>query len=77
MFVVKSGTIEIVGVTPLGETLITVYKSGQFTGEINTLSGRRALARSRTGEPGEVIEVDRESLLGLVQSGAWSTPANW
>jgi thioredoxin reductase (NADPH) len=68
MFVVKSGTIEIVRVTPLGETLITVYKAGQFTGEINTLSGRRALARSRTGEPGDVIEVDRESLLGLVQS---------
>ncbi|MEO8335786.1 MAG: FAD-dependent oxidoreductase [bacterium] len=68
MFVVKSGTIEVVRVTDLGETLIVLYPAGQFTGEINTLSGRRSLVRSRVGEPGEVIEVDRESMLGLVQS---------
>jgi thioredoxin reductase (NADPH) len=67
MFVVKSGTIEIVRVTDLGETLVSLH-AGQFTGEINTLSGRRALMRSRAGQAGVVIEVDRESLLGLVAS---------
>jgi thioredoxin reductase (NADPH) len=68
MFVVKSGTIEIVKVTPLGETLLALYHAGQFTGEINTLSGRRALVRIRAGDAGEVIEVDRGNLLGLVSS---------
>ncbi len=68
LFVARSATIESARVTDLGETLIAIFKPGQFTGEMNTLSGRRALARSRVGEPGDVIEVDRESLLGLVQS---------
>jgi thioredoxin reductase (NADPH) len=68
MFVVKSGTIEIVRVTDLGETLLALYHAGQFTGEINTLSGRRALVRIRAGEGGEVIEVGRECLLGMVSS---------
>jgi thioredoxin reductase (NADPH) len=67
-FVVSSGTIEVVRVTDHGETLIALYHAGQFTGEINTLSGRRALVRIRAGDAGEVIEVDRVSLLGLVQS---------
>ena len=43
---------------------------GQFTGEVNMLSGRRALVRARAAEPGEVIELDREQLLALVQTDA-------
>ena len=68
LFVVKSGTIEILRVTDQGESLIGFYTAGQFTGEINTLSGRRALVRIRGGEPGDVIEVSRDTLLALVQS---------
>ena len=34
------------------------------------LSGRRALFRVRAGEPGEVIELDRECLQALVQTDA-------
>jgi thioredoxin reductase (NADPH) len=67
-FVVSSGGIEVVRATDHGEALIALYHVGQFTGEINTLSGRRALVRIRASEAGEVIEVDRSSLLGLVQS---------
>ena len=50
------------------ETLIAVHGPGQFTGEVNMLSGRPALVRSRASEPGEVIELDREHLLALVQT---------
>jgi thioredoxin reductase (NADPH) len=67
-FVVSSGGIEVVRATDHVEALIALYHVGQFTGEINTLSGRRALVRIRASEAGEVIEVDRSSLLGLVQS---------
>src|SRR2546427_2137702 len=43
-FVVISGELEAVRPTCATETLITVVRVGQFTGEINTLySGRRAL----------------------------------
>ena len=50
------------------EKLIRALDPGQFTGEINMLSGRRALARARVLEPGEVIEVERDRLLLLVQT---------
>jgi len=52
------------------ETLITIFRAEQFTGEVNTLSDRRALARIRVREDGEVIQVARESLLALIQTDA-------
>jgi thioredoxin reductase (NADPH) len=69
-FVVVSGELEAVRPTSATETLITVFRAGQFTGEVNTLSGRRALARLRARQPGEVIELGRENVLALVQTDA-------
>jgi thioredoxin reductase (NADPH) len=67
-FVVVSGRLEAVRPSAAGEALVAVHGPGQFTGEVNMLSGRRALVRSRATEPGEVIELDREHLLTLVQT---------
>jgi thioredoxin reductase (NADPH) len=68
-FVVTRGQIEIVQPTATGgEVQIAVHGPRQFTGEVNMLSGRRALVRVRVAEPGEVIEMDRERLLTLVQT---------
>lgn len=69
-FVVISGELEAVRPTCATETLITIVRAGQFTGEINTLSGRRALARIRARQDGEVIQLARESVLTLVQTDA-------
>jgi len=69
-FVVISGELEAVRPTCATETLITIVSAGQFTGEINTLSGRRALARIRARQDGEVIQLARESVLALVQTDA-------
>jgi CRP-like cAMP-binding protein len=44
--------------------------TGQFTGERTMRTGRRALTRIRAIEPGEVIELDREQLFGLIQTDA-------
>src|SRR5258708_38995862 len=52
------------------ETLIAFFSAGQFTGEINTRSGRRAMVRIRARQDGEVIDLDRESLRALVQTDA-------
>ena len=70
VFVVVSGELEALRPTATTETLITVFRAGQFTGEVNTLSGRRALARIRACQPGEVIELSRENVLSLVQTDA-------
>jgi thioredoxin reductase (NADPH) len=67
-FVVAAGEIEIVRPSGATATLITVLGPGQFTGEVNTISGRRALVRLRATQPGEVIELDRERLLALIQT---------
>jgi thioredoxin reductase (NADPH) len=65
---VISGELEAVRPSRAHETLITIVRRGQFTGEVNTLSGRRALARIRARQPSEVIELAREEVLDLVQS---------
>jgi len=69
-FVVVSGEIEILRPSGVIETLITVHGSGQFTGEVNMLSGRRALFRARVTKSGSVIEMDRQHMMALLQSDA-------
>jgi thioredoxin reductase (NADPH) len=67
-FVVRSGQVDILLPSGMSETLVAVHGPGQFTGEVNMLSGRPALVRGRVSESGEVIELDRERFLTLVQT---------
>jgi Thioredoxin reductase len=67
-FVVITGEIEIVRPFGTQETLVTVHSDGQFTGEVNMLSGRRSLVRARVTKPGKVIELDHQQMLSLVQT---------
>jgi thioredoxin reductase (NADPH) len=68
LFLVVSGELEAVRPSVTAETLITILRPGQFTGEVNMLSGRRNMARIRASKSGEVIQLDRESVLALVQT---------
>jgi CRP-like cAMP-binding protein len=70
IFVVISGELEAVRPSFVQETLITIFAPGQFTGEVNTLSGRRAIARIRTRKDGEIVEIARGKVLALVQTDA-------
>jgi len=67
-FVVTAGSVELVRTSAGAEELVAVLRPGQFTGEINMLSGRNALVSLRVRESGEVIDVKRDDLLTLVQS---------
>ena len=68
-FVVMAGEIGIFRVSGCkNEEIVAVHRPGQFTGEVNMLSGRRALFQIRVLESGEVIEMDRGSLQSLVQT---------
>ena len=69
-FVVVSGEIEIVRLSGAAETLITIHGPGEFTGEVNMLSGRRTLVRMRATKPGKVIELDRQHMMALIQTDA-------
>ncbi len=67
-FVVTEGQVEVVRPSGGAETLLVIYGPGQFTGEVNMLSGRPAIHRVRARQSGKVIEVAREHLLALVQT---------
>lgn len=67
-FVVLSGNLEIVQPHGEAQALVAFHDSGQFTGEVNMLTGRRSLVEIRVTEGGEVLEVERENLLNLVQT---------
>jgi thioredoxin reductase (NADPH) len=67
-FVVTAGKIDIFSILGPSESLVATLQAGQFTGEVNLLSGRRGLTRIRASEAGEVIELEREGLLDLLQT---------
>ncbi|HEV3139138.1 MAG TPA: FAD-dependent oxidoreductase, partial [Vicinamibacterales bacterium] len=69
-FVVVSGEVQVLSPVNGTETLIVSHQDGQFTGEGNMITGRRAMARLRVSEPGDLIELTREQLLSLVQTDA-------
>lgn len=68
LYVILSGQIQ--AVRPMGETeeLVAVCHPGMFTGEVTMLSGSPGLVQIRASSPGEVIEIDRKSLLALVHT---------
>jgi thioredoxin reductase (NADPH) len=67
IFVVLSGALEIARPGLGGEDLVAVLRAGQFSGEANVLSGRRALVRARATEEGEVLALDADGLHHIVQ----------
>ena len=67
-FVVKTGQIDVIKVSGNAEEVIAICRTGQFTGEVNLLSGRRSLVRHRASESGEIIQLDRYQLMSLVQA---------
>ncbi|HEY4184405.1 MAG TPA: FAD-dependent oxidoreductase [Polyangia bacterium] len=69
-YVVQSGTIEVVRPYDGREDPITVHGAGEFTGELNMLSGRRSQVRGRMRDAGEVIVLDREAFRRLVHRDA-------
>ena len=56
-FVVLEGSLEIVSPGLDGESRITVYHPGQFTGEVDILLGRPSLVRARAITDGSVLEI--------------------
>jgi thioredoxin reductase (NADPH) len=69
-FVVITGEVEIVRPFDAYETLVTVHGYGEFTGEVNMLSGRRSFFRARATKPGKVIELNHQQMQTLVQTDA-------
>ena len=70
VFIVISGSIEIVGVVNSTEAVLSVLGPGEFTGELTQLSERRTLVSCRVLESGDVLEVTRDALRLTMQTDA-------
>ena len=70
LFVVLSGSIEVVRPTMQGEQLLVVITPGGFTGEMATLRGVGSLARARVREDGELLAIPDDQLRTVVQTDA-------
>jgi thioredoxin reductase (NADPH) len=70
LFVVLSGSIEIVRPTMQGEQLLIVIEPGGFTGEMSTLRGVGSLVRARVRKDGEVLAIPDDQLRTVVQTDA-------
>jgi thioredoxin reductase (NADPH) len=71
-YVVKTGVLDVVreGDGASGEVLVATETPGQFSGEVNMISGRRGMFTLRARHDGEVIELAREEVVALVQTDA-------
>ena len=69
-FLLIEGSIEIVNPARSDEILITVHEPGEFTGEVNMLTGRRSVVRARARTACELLEMDRSELRRIVQTDA-------
>ncbi|HZS14593.1 MAG TPA: FAD-dependent oxidoreductase [Candidatus Dormibacteraeota bacterium] len=65
-FAVRSGAVEISVRTGEGDRVIARHGPGRFLGELNLLTGTRLTVSARVVEPGEVIQVPRGELRGLL-----------
>src|SRR6266850_534844 len=70
MFVILSGSVEIVRPGLAGEEPIVVHTPGHFSGEMSTLRGIASVVRARVREEGEVLAIDSEHLRQIVQTDA-------
>src|SRR5216684_5889905 len=68
IFIVLSGSVELVGVANGQEAVLSQLAPGEFTGELTQLSGRRSLVSCRVLDPGQILEVDRATLREIMQS---------
>src|SRR5450755_42746 len=70
MYVVLSGSIEVVQASIEGEALVILHTPGSFSGEISTSRGIGGLVRMRVREGAEILAIDEAHLRTLIQTDA-------
>jgi thioredoxin reductase (NADPH) len=65
-FVVLSGAIEIVEHSGGEPHTVAVHEPGEFTGDVDMLTGRGALVTGRTQRSGEVLQLDPQELRRMI-----------
>lgn len=69
-FALKSGAIEVIRPSSLGDLPVAVVHAGQFTGDISMILSRPALMRLRVIESGEFVQLASDQMHALIQADA-------
>lgn len=67
-FVVLDGAVEIVEHSRGAAHVVTVHTPGEFTGDVDTLSGRASLVTARMARPGELLALSATALRKAVEA---------
>jgi thioredoxin reductase (NADPH) len=65
LFIVLEGSVSI-SRTGEDDKILAVRETGQFTGEMSVISGKRSLLKALVSKDGSVLEVGREKILSLI-----------
>jgi thioredoxin reductase (NADPH) len=68
--VLLKGRVEIVSPARVGEERVTIHEPGEFTGEVDMISGRQSLVGARALDATELLEIDLADLRHIVQTDA-------
>jgi thioredoxin reductase (NADPH) len=67
-YVLLSGEVEIASPSRDAEVRITLHRAGEFTGEVDMISGRQSLVRARALTDCDALEIDLADLRHIVQT---------
>jgi thioredoxin reductase (NADPH) len=69
-YVLLEGRVEIASPAREGDERITILAAGEFTGEVDMMSGRQSLVGARALDATKVLEIDLAQLRHIVQTDA-------
>ena len=67
-YVLLDGRVEIASPSRVGEERLTIHEPGEFTGEVDMISGRQSLVGARALDATELLEIDLADLRHIVQT---------
>src|SRR5439155_51097 len=69
-YVLLEGRVEIASPSRVGEERLVIHEAGEFTGEVDMISGRQSLVSARALDATELLEIDPADLRHIVQTDA-------
>jgi len=69
-YVLLEGRVEIASPSRVGEERLVIHEAGEFTGEVDMISGRQSLVSARAVDATELLEIDLADLRHIVQTDA-------
>src|SRR5258705_5550668 len=67
-YVLLEGRVEMASPSRVGQERVTIHETGEFTGEVDMISGRQSLVGARALDATELLEIGLADLRHIVQT---------